>query len=145
MRIIRNKTFETNSSSSHSLTLGSPLSEYQIPKKMMICDLEGGRTFEYSTVDERFSILASRLEIDEFFYLCHKLYQFGVEEIVLPNKKTFPYADDFYDFSISNWDIDPEWYDEMHSYLKNDDLLKRWLFSPDSEISGEDNNVWDWN
>lgn len=139
MKKIRNNIFETNSSSTNCLVFGENRDEYYIPEKISIIPLYGGRDFCYSDIDSKFTILASCcLEISEFLYLCYKMYEFGVKEIILPKPETFTAYNDRID--IGNWEISVENRNEIANVLKDDILLKNWLFNPESEISGEDDN-----
>lgn len=138
MRLIRSKIFETNSSSTNCLVLGDIQDTYNIPETLHIYDLCDGRDFEYRDPDSRFSVLASLCDrTSNFLYLCYKVQEFGVKNIVF-NSVT-PYSGST-EMNIGNWEIDYEERQEILSYLQDDELLKAWLFSPDSEISGEDDN-----
>lgn len=138
MRLIRPKIFETNSSSTNYLVLGDIQDNYSIPETLHIYDLCDGRDFEYRDPDSRFSVLASLCDrTSNFLYLCYKVQEFGVKNIVF-NSVT-PYSGST-EMNIGNWEIDYEERQEILSYLQDDELLKAWLFSPDSEISGEDDN-----
>ena len=140
MKKVRYKIYETNSSSSNCLILGDKLDEYKIPDKLQIVDFWGGRDFEYSSPDERFTVLASMCEMSEFLALCYKLYKFGVKEIIMPRDNFTLYGDNDTYIYIGNAEINESEREEIYSYLKDDELLKRWLFNNESEISGEDDN-----
>lgn len=141
MKLTRYNIFETNSSSTNCLTIGDKLESYYIPETVTLLDLYGGRDFEYSDVDSRFTILASMCELDEFLFLCYKLYEFGVKNIILPKPKEFsePWGRSI---SIGNWEVNESERKDIKDTLENDEDLKAWLFNPESEITGEDNNFY---
>lgn len=138
MKKQRLNIFETNSSSTNCLILGDVQDNYNIPETLSLYDLCDGRDFEYRDPDSRFSVLASLCDrTPDFLYLCYKVQEFGVKNIMFNNIR--PYSD-CTEINICNWEIDYEECQEILSYLNDDNLLKAWLFSPESEISGEDDN-----
>lgn len=140
MKKIRDSVFETNSSSTNSLFIEPWDDSLQIPEKLSYVELEMGRNFEHKGFDERFTVLLSLCNsADDVFKLCYKCYKFGVKEIVLPN------PNNYYDWGgreniyVSAGEIDDS--EEMlRECFEDEDLLKGWLFNPDSEVSGEDDN-----
>lgn len=137
MKKQRLNVFETNSSSTNCLILGSLEHNYIIPEIIYLIDLNDGRDFVYNDVHSKFSVLASVCDrTAEFLYLCYKVQSFGVKEISFIRLEA-PYGPEI---NIGNWEIDYEERQEIRSYLDDDELLKAWLFHPESEISGEDDN-----
>lgn len=139
---IRVNVFETNSSSTNSLVI-EDTSELSIPYKLCILDLGyDGRYFDYRTADEKFTVMAYLCDsASEFFGLCYKMYDAGVQEIVLPNPDSFKYLRDTKDISISCGEIDDSMC-ELQSLLDDENVeeLKHFIFDNDSYISGEDDN-----
>lgn len=142
---IRDGVFETNSSSSNSLSIEPWRDGLVVPERLSYVELEMGRTFEHKGYNERFTVLLSLCgSADDVFKLCYKCYQFGVKEIVLPNPDNYTcYGNSDY-IHVSAGEIDDSEY-ELRECLKDDELLKGWLFNPDSEVSGQDDNyLCDW-
>ena len=141
MRKIRNNIFETNSSSTNSLNLAPPSSQsYYIPEKLEILDLYGGRDFELSTPNEKFSCLAYVCDdISDFYGLCYRLYEMGVKEIVLPHPNNFKYPWNRSRIVPRVGEIDDS-YEEIKDILTDDDKIKRWIFDGRSYVEGHDDN-----
>lgn len=142
MKKIRKNTFETNSSSTNSLSIGN--SNIEIPMKLTILDqyYGGGRDFDLETTDEKFTVMVSLCDsMEEFFKLCYKMYKFGVAIINLPNPKTFKSHWDKINFIISAGGEIDDSYDELRSLLEdeNEEDLKAFIFGQDSYVSGHNN------
>lgn len=119
----------------------------EIPKKMEVCVLDEGRDFCYDSIAERFTFIVvlaeDRGRLDD---LLKMLDNIGVEEKILTKCNG----------SSLHWDgagigaatlceIDP--YDAesyVNEILETEDSLKKWLFSPDSDAFGEDDNNFDY-
>ncbi len=138
MKKIRKNTFETNSSSTNSLSIDN--SNIEIPMKLTIINNSwGGRDFELRTPDEKFTCLASLCDnTGQLFALCHKMYQFGVEIIKFPNPQEFDLEkNEDYMWIYSGGEIeDPQ---ELIDLLKDDEELKAFIFGKYSSISGHNN------
>lgn len=141
MKLIRGEVFETNSSSTNTLVIDSD--KITIPKKLYICDNDWcGRDFEYTTSDEKFTVMARVCDgLGEFLALCYKMYKAGVEEIVLPNPNTFTGLRDTKYIGICCGEIDDS-EEELKVLLLDeceDDLIA-FIFGDNSFIEGEDDN-----
>ena len=138
MKKVRKHTFETNSSSTNSLSIDN--SNIEIPMKLTIIDNGwGGRDFELRTPDEKFTCLASLCDnTEQLFALCHKMYQFGVEIIKFPSPQEFDLEkNEDYMWIRSGGEIeDPQ---ELKDLLKDDEELKAFIFGKYSSISGRNN------
>lgn len=138
MKKIRKNTFETNSSSTNSLSIDN--SNIEIPMKLTIINNDwGGRDFKLRTPDEKFTCLASLCDdTGQLFALCHKMYQFGVEIIKFPSPQEFDLEKNKdWMWIHSGGEIeDPE---ELKDLLKDDDELKAFIFGRYSSISGHNN------
>ena len=140
MERIRDRVFETNSSSTNVLNIASPKDNYCIPEKLTILDLYGGRDFKLSTPDEKFSCLAYVCnDMSEFYGLCYMLYKMGVKEIVLPHPDNFkcPWNETWISPNVGEID---DSYDEIRSILKDSEKIKSWLFNDLSYVEGHDSD-----
>lgn len=144
MRIIRRSMFETNSSSIHSIVIGDSLPENTIiPDRLEVCELELGRDFAYDTVQKRYTIAiimaynAGRL--DDLLSMLNKI---GVREKILCKATgSSLWLSGAGIEAQSPAEIGTEDCKEyIEEILESEDSLKRWLFSPDSELSGQDDN-----
>lgn len=138
MKLVRNNIFETNSSSTNSLDIDKKAT-LVVPESIRLVEIGGSRDFDFNDPDSKFSILTYFCEdVEEFLYLCYKVYSFGVKNIILFNPET-------HKNSIERNYTDWFWCDmydskeELRECFEDDDLLKHWLFSFDSYISGHDN------
>lgn len=149
MKNIRRNVFETNSSSVHSITIGDNLpNDFEVPKRLEVCDLEVGRDFCYNTVQERYTIavlMAYSEGRETFEKLIRMLDKIGVKEKILAKCTG---ADVFWSgvgIELGNAGEASEGADYyMDEILESEDSLKRWLFALDSELSGEDDNNFDY-
>ena len=142
---IRKNVFETNSSSSHSISIGESMPEnFEIPKKLTVCPIDEGRNFEYSSTEEKFTFIVCIADrVDKLDRLLSMLDEIGVKEKVLTvcNGK---YLDWYSSAGLgvnSIGEIDPyDCEDYVDEILESTESLKLWLFSPDSSAYGEDDN-----
>lgn len=130
MKKIREKVFETNSSSTNSFTLGKVSNDYIVPEELSTTSLEVGRNFCHDTIEARLTILMLlAMWHDRSWELFYRLQRIGVKVIHM----------DINDMEnggtgeINN-------VDEILNVLESDEALKGWLFSSESEISGSDDN-----
>lgn len=138
MKLVRNNIFETNSSSTNSLDIDMDAALI-IPETIHMVAIGGSRDFEFNDVDSKFSILVYFCrDLSEFFNLCYKIQSFGVKNIVLFNPKTLPNASDL-NYGGWFWCDMSDSEDELRLCFEDNNMLKHWLFSPDSYISGRDN------
>ena len=141
MKLIRNNIFETNSSSTNSLTLDMDASLI-IPDTIKMVEVGGSRDFDFNDTDSKFSILAYYCNsLEEFLYLCYKVYSFGVKNIELFKPET--HSEISPDYKDWFWCDMGDSEDELVSFINDEESLKHWLFSPDSSISGSDDE-YDW-
>lgn len=141
---IRQGVFETNSSSSHTITIGDELPKHlKIPERLEVCMIDEGRDFYYNSIEEKFTFIVVLAEqahrLDD---LLKMLTEIGVKEKILTKC----------DGSSLLWngcgiganslcEIDTgDTVDYVNEILESTDSLKKWLFSPDSYASGEDDN-----
>ena len=139
-RLHRVGVFETNSSSTNTLVLGGKLEDYIIPEILEAVDCGAGRDFNHETVNEKFTCLLKACSTsEEVFGLCYKLYEIGVKEIILPRPNSYdpPYKDGT--LYISTGEIYDSC-DELMEIARDKEKLKAWLFNPESEIYGLDDN-----
>ena len=146
MRKTRKGIFETNSSSTHSLTINpnKNVSKYPIPNKLEVCRLEDTvHYFCYDTTEEKFTILIILAEglnrTDEVF---KALFKIGIQQLILEKAD---WVSDNIDirYGISKYipEIDTYKYEEIYNkIMESTETLMSWLFDPESEISGYDNN-----
>lgn len=130
MILKRLNIFETNSSSTNSLCIGS--GTYTVPEKLTIVDLEASRNFYYSTIDERFSVMVYMCYSNPIRYskLCNLMYKHGVKEI-----------DDSIGTLIDIGEIDDSMdeLEELFDETNEEDLLQ-FIFNNNSILEGEDDN-----
>lgn len=137
MRLIRSSIFETNSSSTNSLDIDMDATLI-IPESLKLVEIGGSRDFEFNDSDSKFSILAHFCrDLDEFLYLCYKVQSFGVKNIILFNSETLSNPSDL-NYGGWFWCDMSDSEDELRLCFEDDDVLKHWLFSSDSYISGCD-------
>lgn len=140
MKKVRKNIFETNSSSTNTLFIEPWNDDLIIPEKLSYVELETGRYFEHKGCDARFTVLLSLCNsADDVFKLCYKCYKFGVKEIVLPNPSNYICWGNENNIYVSAGEIDDS-ESELRECFEDDELLKGWLFNPNSEVSGEDDN-----
>lgn len=136
---IRHNIFETNSSSTNSLVLGTEQLYYNKPEKLRVLNLNwDSRDFDYTQPDEKFTVLVSLCDnLSELYRLCYKIYQLGIKEIVLPHPSTF--KDDPSYVTVGEIDESKE---ELRDIMNDTNKLELFLFG-NSYIHGEDNNYMD--
>lgn len=144
MKQVRYGVFETNSSSTHSITV-YPIydKDAKLPEKLEVCELYEGRDFEYRTIEEKFTVLVVlAYHLGDLYHLVKRLYDLGVKEMVLSKVKgdSLWMGGGIECTSLGEIDCEKDYYDEI---MESDDSLRGWLLSPFSELSGHDNND-DW-
>ena len=147
MKVIRSGVFETNSSSCHSIAIGDSLPEdLKIPKRLEVCELELGRNFDYNTVEQRFTVAVMFAYYDSkqtLEKLLKMLNNIGVQEFILAKCKGYSLLFNGAGIEIGNIS---EASDDADIYIKeimkSEDTLKKWIFSNDSYLYGEDDNEW---
>lgn len=145
MRQVRNGVFETNSSSTHSITIikKSENQEYNIPEVLEVCDIEDGRDFEYSSVEEKFTILVVMADsvnrLEEVLKLLNKI---GVKKLILSTWKAGRYNEGVGIGFSSSYAMDcPDYY--VSEIIKSEETLKDYLFNKFSNITGHNNEYWE--
>lgn len=142
MKLIRYNIFETNSSSTNSLWIGNS-NNIHIPEKLTLIDLDWvGRDFCYTTVEERFAVLASLCyETRKFLSLCYKIYEMGVKEIILPNPENFPYLGENKEPELGRGETD-DCQEELEELFEpgHEEDLKHFIFDNDTILEGRDDN-----
>ena len=145
MKQIRYCVFETNSSSTHSITVYPVYDKNaKLPEKLEVCELYEGRDFEYRSIEEKFTVLVVIAHhLDKLYELIKRLYDLGVKEMVLSkvNGDNLWMGGGIECTSLGEINCEEYYYNEI---MKTDDTLRGWLLSPFSELSGHDNNN-DWN
>ena len=69
MKLIRNNVFETNSSSTHTLTIGKQQKDYLAPSKTLTIDfIDTDKEFTLGTLKEKVSYLVSQI-IEKYKYV----------------------------------------------------------------------------
>lgn len=145
---IRKNVFETNSSSSHSISIGDYIPKnFEVPKKLTVCPIDEGRTFEYSGTEEKFTFIVCIADrVGELDKLLSILDEIGVKEKILTvcNGKSLSWynsaglgVNGIYELDTTDCQ---EYVDEI---LESSETLKQWLFSPESYAYGEDDNYFD--
>ena len=151
---IRHGLFETNSSSTHAICIAKSNDGLVIPNELIFTfgDFGWDEHFDYDVVDKAsyfYTALYNTYDEDikKNFddiknHIYEVLYDAGCEcEFIEPKMTTYSWADSGY---IDHQNEVAPW---LHKLIKNDKLLFRFLFSPDSFIvTGNDNSDWfdDW-
>lgn len=147
---IRKNTFETNSSSTHSIVIVKDEKELDIPDKMTI-HLEEDFGWDYrifNSAEDKleyliFGIIDSADSITEAIENIEKLVQIvkkWVNKIYIKGIKLELYSDKFYISTEGYLDHGNYTKELLDNVLNNEELLKRFLFSPLSFIAtGNDN------
>lgn len=130
MKTIRKGVFETNSSSTNSFVFGKVSNDYVVPKELKTGYVSVGRYFSAESPEEKLTVLLRVADNNGDLNIClETLFKLGIENIILNSNYT-----DYWAGSEIN---DPE---ELLSIIQDPQEIKNWLFSPESEISGEDDN-----
>ena len=145
MRKVRYGIFETNSSSSHSITIGDKLPKnLEIPKRLEVCMIDEGRNFYYNSIEEKFTfIVVLAKQANRLDDLLKMLTEIGVEEKILMKCTGSSLLWSGCGIEANTLcEIDSyDTFDYVNEILESTDSLKKWLFSPDSYAFGEDNNI----
>lgn len=151
---IRRGTFETNSSSTHSICITREDEEIQIPEKLKvnIKDYEFGWEYDkYETTDEKLAYLVMGVVAgynDNFIEVSQKLNTLmktlgkWVKSVHIEGLDIVCYNNEIYYDSYDGYvDHASEMEEMVEVLLKDEEMLKRYLFSTDSFIlTGNDNS-----
>lgn len=150
---VRRGTFETNSSSTHSICITKEDTSMEIPKELRvnIKDYEFGWEYEkYGSTDEKFAYLIMGVTAgynDNFIETSQKLDKLlkiigqWVKSIHIEGLDVVCYNKETYYSSYDGYvDHASELEEMVNALLQDDEMLKRYLFSDDSSIlTGNDN------
>lgn len=150
---IRKGTFETNSSSTHSICITKSDEKCKIPEELRINiqNYEFGWEYEeYGSTDEKFAYLIMGIVAgynDNFLEVSQKLDKIiktvgqWVKDVNIRGLNLVCYNQSiYYDTWDGYVDHSSELYELVDELLNNEEMLKRYLFSDDSFIlTGNDN------
>ena len=147
---IRKNTFETNSSSTHSIVIVKDEKELDIPNKITVhLEREFGWSYEFfNTAEEKleyliFGLIDSANSVVEAIENIEKLVQIvkkWVDKVYIKGMKLELYGNHFYIDTEGFLDHGNDTEELLNSVLNDEELLKRFLFSSLSFIAtGNDN------